>query len=364
MNNRRMTETVCDVLVVGAGPAGASAARQAAQAGASVLCVDRRHRVGEPVQCAEFVPLPMLPYTRGRGVLQQAIRGMHTLLPSGQGHQSPFPGLMIDRGAFDRALAARAVEAGAALWTGAHFQSWDGTCAGIWRDGTLHRIRSRLLIGADGPHSDAARLLGAPPQPCVQTRQYTVPLAKDYPDTDIFLADDYPGGYGWLFPKGRVANLGVGADRALARDLRAPLAALHQSMLDRGIVRSEILARTGGAIPVGGLRKLVWRNAVLVGDAAGLTHPITGAGIAAAVLSGECAGNATADWLGGRTNALADYAEEMHEQFGPSLARALSRRAALKSIWHTPRAREDSVMRSGWIAFDDYFKAPLAAVDA
>ncbi len=359
-----MTEIVCDVLVVGAGPAGASAAHRAAQAGASVLCVDRRQRVGEPVQCAEFVPLPMLPYAQGRGVLQQAIRGMQTLLPSGQGHHSPFPGLMIDRGAFDRALAGRAMEAGATLWTGAHFQSWDGSCAGIWRDGALRRVRPRLLVGADGPHSDVAKLLGAPPQPCVHTRQYTVPLANDYPDTDIFLADDYPGGYGWLFPKGSVANLGVGADRSLARNLKTPLAALHQSMVDRGIVRSEIIARTGGAIPVGGLRKIAWRNAVLVGDAAGLTHPITGAGIAAAVLSGECAGNAAADWLAGRADALDAYAEEMHEQFGPSLTRALCRRAALKSIWHTPRARNDDVMRSGWIAFDDYFKAPLAAMEA
>lgn len=347
-----------DVLVVGAGPAGASAAWRAAEAGARVLLVDRRAEIGTPVQCAEFVPLPMLPYTRDEGVNVQHIEGMLTFLPSEARHHSPFPGLMIDRGAFDRALAAKAVAAGATLWTSAHFDAWDGNLAIIRHAGATHRVRPRLLIGADGPHSIVADAVGLPDQEVVYTRQYTVPLHGDYRDTDIFLSDDYPGGYGWLFPKGEVANLGIGADRRFEANLKKPLDALHQAMVARGLVGPEILGRTGGAIPVGGVRPMVHGHVLLAGDAAGLTHPITGAGIPAAVISGEAAGEAAAAFLAsGDADALAGYEEDMRDQFEPSLQRAVRRRAALAQVWRRPQAREDTAMRSGWIAFDEYFAA-------
>ena len=64
----------------------------------------------------------------------------------------------------------------------------------------------------------------------VHTRQYTVPLQRPAADTDIWLSPEYPGGYGWLFPKGRLANLGVGADKRLAADLKGPLDRLHRRL--------------------------------------------------------------------------------------------------------------------------------------
>ena len=106
-----------DVLVVGLGPAGGSAAKLARLGGASVLAVERNRVIGEPVQCAEFIPLPMGAYARAEGVLQQRIVGMKSVLPSGTVHQSRFPGLMIDRAEFDRGIARDAAEAGAELWT-------------------------------------------------------------------------------------------------------------------------------------------------------------------------------------------------------------------------------------------------------
>ena len=347
-----------DVLVVGAGPAGASAAWRAADTGARVLLVDRRAEIGTPVQCAEFVPLPMLPYTRDAGVGVQRIEGMLTFLPSDARHHSAFPGLMIDRGAFDRALAAKAAAAGAQVWTAAHFDAWDGTVAHLRHGGTAHQVRPRVLIGADGPHSTVAHALGLADQEIVYTRQYTVPLNESYQDTDIFLSDDYPGGYGWLFPKGEVANLGIGADRRFEANLKMPLDALHAAMVERGLVGGEILYRTGGAIPVGGVRPMVHGTVLLAGDAAGLTHPITGAGISAAVFSGEAAGAAAAAFVrSGDAAVLAGYEEDLRDQFGPSLDRALRRRAALAQVWRRPQAREDDVMRSGWIAFEEYFAA-------
>lgn len=352
-----------DLLVVGLGPGGASAARRAAAAGLNVLAVDRRKVLGEPVQCAEFIPTPLGRYARAHPVRQQPITGMTTVLPSGAVHRSAFPGLMIDRAEFDRALASEAESHGAELWHPARLTALDagGRLATVHRDGRGHRIRYRALVAADGPHSTVAARQGLPPLSTVQTRQYTVPLHEPLQDTWIWLSDDYPGGYAWLFPKGNVANLGLGVDVRIQRDMKTPLDRLHRELLREGRVGAEIHRRTGGAIPVGGPREHLHHGVTLfVGDAAGLTHPITGAGIAAAVISGEAAGQAAAAFLDGDVEALQGYDEDMHDQFSAALARAVERRARLQPLWHTPAALQDGTQRRGWIAFDEYFETATA----
>lgn len=349
-----------DVLVVGLGPGGASAAKLARLGGASVLAVERNRVIGEPVQCAEFIPLPMSAYAQPEGVLRQRITGMKSMLPSGAVHQSEFPGLMIDRAEFDRAIARDAAEAGVELWAHTPLVGLDegDRLAVVRRDGEEQRIRYQVLVAADGPHSPVARYMGLAALETVNTRQYTVPLLRAYTDTDVWLSDEYPGGYAWLFPKGELANIGLGADRRFEGNLKRPLDSLHMELVRSGLVGSDIRFRTGGAIPVGGLRtKLVEGGVLFVGDAAGLTHPITGAGIAAAVVSGEGAGRAAAEYLvTGDTEALEDFEEDIRDQYEHAIERAVAHRRYLSSIWRTPAAHDDREMRRGWIAFDEYFE--------
>jgi geranylgeranyl reductase family protein len=352
-----------DLLVVGLGPGGGSAARRAAEAGVSVLAIERNHIIGEPVQCAEFIPNPMGAYAQAEHVLLQRITGMKSVLPSGQIKESEFPGLMIDRAEFDRAIACEAEEAGAELWTHSPLLGLDAARrrARVRHEGKEIEIEYRALVAADGPHSPTAHHLGLVPLETVNTRQYTVPLLHPYFDTDIWLSDEYPGGYAWLFPKGDLANLGLGADRRFEDNLKRPLDRLHEQLVERGVVGRDIRFRTGGAIPVGGLRdRLVEGEVVFVGDAAGLTHPITGAGIAAAVVSGELAGRAVAEFLASAdAEALADYEEDVRDQYETALARAVARRRYLNTIWRTQAANDDIEMRRGWIAFDEYFAASV-----
>lgn len=353
-----MTTLQVDLLIVGAGPAGTAAARAAADKGLRVLCVDRRAQIGLPVQCAEFVPMPLLRTVHETQSQVQTVAGMLTVLPSGFQQHSVFPGIMIDRGRFDQGLAELAGAAGAEVLTRTAFLGWDGQCARIkLPSGDIQEIEPQMLLAADGPHSPVAEAIGLPHQQVVYTRQYTVPLSHPYADTDIFLSDAFPGGYGWLFPRGPVANLGLGADKRFEDNLKLPLENLHQQMVARGIVGPEVLGRTGGAIPVGGLRPMVHDKVLLCGDAAGLTHPITGAGIPAAVISGAAAGLAVAAFLAGDSEALESYEEDMQDQFGPALRRAVQRRTSLEAVWRKPAAQEDQVMRSAWIAFDEYFAA-------
>jgi digeranylgeranylglycerophospholipid reductase len=354
-----------DLLVVGLGPGGGSAAGKAAAAGLDVLAIDRRSVIGEPVQCAEFIPNPMGRYAPAYPVRVQSIAGMTSILPSGKAVASDFPGLMIDRAEFDRAIAREAANCGAELWTAARLTALDPErrIATVRRDGLEQSVGYRALVAADGPHSTVAARLGLAPLDTVITRQYTVPLRRALDDTVVWLSDEYPGGYAWLFPRGEVANLGLGLDPHLEPDLKMPLERLHQRLVAQGQVGPEVLRRTGGAIPVGGPRERLHLDRIIfVGDAAGLTHPITGAGIAAAVISGEQAGTAAAAFLNGDTAALAEYEEDMRDQFGPALSRAVQRRRDLRPLWHTPAARQDATQRRGWIAFNEYFEHAQAAI--
>lgn len=355
-----MTHEV-DVLVIGLGPAGSAAATAAAQDGLSVIGIDRRHEIGLPVQCAEFIPLPMGKYAQADGVLYQHIKGMKSYLPSGAVAETEFPGLMINRAAFDQALADQARKQGADIWLNSRLVSLDAAncCAKISTNAGEITVTYKLLVAADGPHSYIAQALGLPDMEIVTTRQYTVPLKCEYTDTDIWLSANYPGGYAWLFPKGKWANLGLGLDKRYTADMKVPLDALHRQLVMQGLVGEEITYRTGGAIPVGGLREhLVVGNVLFTGDAAGLTHPITGAGIAAAVISGERAGQAAVAYLVQQDEcALTDFEEDIRDQFEVTVMRAVARRQWLDQYWKTEAAQTDALHRKSWIAFPDYFLA-------
>jgi flavin-dependent dehydrogenase len=300
-------------------------------------------------------------------VLLQKISGMNSVLPSGAAVATPFSGLMVDRAAFDQALAHGAGEAGATIHVDSIMTDLDArhSSAVIRTPHGAQHIRYRLLVAADGPHSTVAARLGLPRLATVNTRQYTVPLTAPYAATDIWLSQDYPGGYAWLFPKGSCANLGLGMDPRFAADMKTPLDALHRQLVAEGRVDSEIMFRTGGAIPVGGLRqRLAHDNILFAGDAAGLTHPITGAGIAAAVVSGERAAQAAQALIRqGDEHALADYEQDLREQFAESIARAVERRRELERAWHTPAAGSDAAHRRGWIAFPEYFTEEATCCD-
>lgn len=350
-----------DVLVVGLGPAGGAAASAAASAGLSVLAIERKHQIGVPVQCAEFIPLPIGRYAQTAGVLQQRISGMTSHLPTGLNATSALPGLMVDRAAFDQALAQQAVAQGAELWGECRLVRLDAQrcCAVVNTPTGATEITYRLLIAADGPHSSVAASLNLPALETVYSRQYTVPLHKPLENTEVWLSADFPGGYAWLFPSGMRANLGAGADKRFTHDLKQPLDALHHSLIEQGIVGADIISLTGGLIPVGGLRaELVLGNILFVGDAAGLTHPITGAGIAAAVASGELAGEAAAHYLQEhQREALVDYENEIRERYTPSLQHALARRRQRDEDWQT--GMNDAQHRQAWIAFPEYFEEVL-----
>jgi geranylgeranyl reductase family protein len=350
-----------DVLVIGLGPAGSRAAKAAARAGCRVIAVDRRRAAGRPVQCAEFVPALLDQELAGQeGVTSQRIRAMATFVEDQAADlKGDFPGRMIDRAAFDAALVERARGAGAdCRFAVAVHGIDDGGCVTLSDGSTL---APRVIIGADGPRSRVGQAIGSVNRELVETRQATVPLNAPHAATDIFLSGDFPGGYGWLFPKQTVANLGVGVAPDAKSRLPELLDALHHRLVDEGRVGHSVLALTGGAIPVGGaVRPVGTLGAVtvfLAGDAAGLANPVTGAGIAAATMSGALAGEAAAARLGGDMAAPDCYADELDALFGPSLARALTRRRELLDRYRDGARPDAAALRRGWISYPEYWAA-------
>lgn len=351
--------TPIDVLVIGLGPAGAAAAAAVAAAGHSVIGVDRREQAGIPVQCAEFVPsLIGLEVAELSASIRQSIEGMITYVEREEGDHSPdFRGVMISRADFDRDLVHKARDAGVdcRFSTPVRAIAADGAVELV----TGEIIRPRIIIGADGPRSLVGRALGQVNEDCVESRQITVPLLQPHNATDIFLSAAFPGGYGWLFPKGDVANLGIGLAPPWKDQLKPLLEQLHQRLVADGRVGSEVLGLTGGLIPVGGMLRAVGHlgqtQVFLAGDAAGLANPITGAGISAAVISGTMAGRAAASLLAGRDRAAEDFREELGDLFGPSLARALKRRQALLDCYARNELPQTDDLRVGWIAYPEYW---------
>jgi digeranylgeranylglycerophospholipid reductase len=342
-----------DVLVVGAGPAGSSAARAAAAGGAQVLIVERRRRVGIPVQCAEYVPAQIVRYAPlPERCIGQRIATLRTYLPDGERVETPAGGYVIDRAAFDQALAVAAHRAGARIWTQA--RALERTADGVLvrRGGEATEVRCRVLIGADGPGSTVGRWAGQENAAYIDARQVEVVLPVPHPSTEVHFHPLYRGGYGWLFPKGDTANVGVGVSRAMGGDPRAALGHL----LDRlGLAEGAIIGRTAGRVPTGGeVGALVAGNVLLAGDAAGQTHPITGAGVASAVIGGTLAGEAAARAVkAGDLALLRSYEDEWSTMRGP-LRHALAKRRYLDQHWSDDPARLSALLRETWIAFKAY----------
>lgn len=353
-----MNASIIDVLIVGLGPAGASAAAAAARNGARVVGIDRKASAGLPVQCAEFVPMALGSEAPVLHAECQLISAMQTMVEGDTPDLSEdFRGRMIDRARFDMELVARAKAAGAVCRFGISLARLSRDGVASLSDGS--KIGARVIIGADGPRSRVASAIGCENSELVETRQVTVPLNSAHDATDIFLSAESPGGYAWLFPKGDVANLGLGVSTQHRARLKPLLEALRRRLIADGRIGGDILGYSGGAIPVGGLNAangVVGASQVLLaGDAAGLVNPVTGAGIHAAVISGRIAGEAACAILSGRADAAAGYAEDLEDAFGVSIARALDRRRELLAKFDSGATPGKDDLRRGWIAYSQYW---------
>jgi digeranylgeranylglycerophospholipid reductase len=348
-----------DIVIVGAGPAGSRAAQAAAQQGAKVLLIDRKQRIGVPVQCAELVPqwISRHVHFSSKSVLQ-TVEKMVTHLPDGTSYEMEGPGYMLDRSLFDKELATLAILSGAQISTETKAVGFSSDGLIVQRRAKQEIIKSRVIIGADGVHSSVARCLGVPPHKTTVALQYEVVNPHPQNHVDIFFHVDYEGGYAWFFPKGKTANAGIGVVPPQASLLSNLMSHFLNSLVKSGRLSDmAIVAKTGGSIPCGVPRQTVFGNILLVGDAAGHAHPITGAGILNAVIGGEIAGRIAAEAVvRGDIRYLENYEIEWRETFEKSLSYGAFKREFLEKNWNKAEVDFEDLIRETWVGFKEYYE--------
>ena len=336
-----------DAIVIGAGPAGASAALPMARAGLRVLMIERRRQVGFPVQCAEYIPLALAGVVAApEAAIAQPVSTLRTFIEGALAAENDWPGVILNRAAFDQHLADRAIAAGATLWTGCAVSSVEDGAVTV----NARRLEAAVIVGADGPFSITARSMECAPAEFVYGLQVEAPLAAPMRHTEAHFRPEFLAGYAWVFPKGAWANVGVAVAGPAAARLPRLLDAFLAGLRQRGVVSpGPTRARTGGPIPVGGPpARTVRGHRALAGDAAGQTDAITGSGIPAAILCGQAAGEAA---LG----SLDSYEEDWRGTLEHSLRRALRHRRTQSAEWN--RGSFERLIRRTWIAFPECFDA-------
>lgn len=290
-----------DVVVVGGGPAGSTAARVAAEQGVRVLLLEEHSTVGRPIQCTGLLGLHGIELTRTRPDIRlRPITGAYVYAPDGtrltMGGQK-LQAYVIDRDRLDQQLIDDAQRSGVEVKTGAKAVAWEAGALTVVDpvNRTEQKIRTRLLIGADGAHSRVAKWAKLPrPNKCVYGVQVLVPHQPEREDfVEVFIGNQIaPNFFAWAVPAGKnTTRVGLATDNAKgARQLLNTLLAQRYS--------TDILSVQGGTIPFGLPSRTVAAGVMLVGDAAGQAKPTSGGGIYTGSLCGQIAGQVAAEAIG------------------------------------------------------------------
>lgn len=322
-----------DVIVVGAGPAGAMTATILAQKGHDVLLLDRYDFPRDKV-CGDAVPggaiERMWHYGMKDKIDTAVARGEFyelnkLLIVSPRGYEISAEFVDSTEGAdsyvaprmyFDHVIQQHAIDSGAQFCVAQAKEPLidDGKVVGVRvrENGTTHDLRAKITIGADGVTSAIARSLRPKQEQhddhhrAVAIRAYIEDIEEFPNEVEFYLYKDILPGYAWIFPLGEnKANIGLGMRLDHFRKYNKNLEKLLRQFLDMPAIKKRLL-RGGELKNIASWQlnfgsqprmKHVFNGALLVGDAAGFINPITGGGIHNSIISAELAANVVDDAL-------------------------------------------------------------------
>ena len=292
----------CDVVVVGAGPAGSTAAYECAKSGLKVLMFEEDPVVGIPVQCGEGLSCFALQHLNIKPedeFIAQNIKTLKVIFANGNWMVVHDGGYELNRDKFDQFLVKRAVDVGCELMTSAKVVDFnlETKIVKVIKNKKIFFVKAKIVIGADGSKSNIAQWSGL-----VAKEKWRERLIRAYELTmegvdvegfDMYFDFDIaPEGYLWIFKKGKsIANVGIATT---ATDSVNRL----ERFIEQKKINGTVLYKTAGAIPYKGPLEKTYADGVLIaGDAAGSTNPVFLGGISTAMQTGSLAGKTAVESL-------------------------------------------------------------------
>ncbi|KYH42466.1 MAG: geranylgeranyl reductase [Candidatus Bathyarchaeota archaeon B63] len=289
-----MSRSRTEILVVGAGPAGLIAAREASKRRVDVLVLEEHREIGLPCHCAGLLSLNglrRLGITLDGCFVQNMVRGAIFHSPSGLSfrveREEPVA-CVVDRVLLDRFLAHQALESGAEIRLGCKARDVDFRGDVVKVGSGEHTFEAEILIDAEGSSSRIVRAAGLEPLGAdgllsgLQLELAGVDVDQDY--VEVHLGRSVaPGFFAWVIPLGDgEARVGLGCSgadprRLIERFLKKRFGGCGYKMLE---------ARSGRIIVSGPIKRTYSHRLLVVGDAAGHVKPTTGGGV---ILGGICA---------------------------------------------------------------------------
>lgn len=304
---------VLDVVVVGGGPAGATAAERLAGQGYSVALIDKPGRI-KP--CGGAIPPRLIrDFSIPESQIVARANTARMISPKGRRVDMPIEGGtvgMVDREHFDEWLRKRARQAGALRYNGDYLnveRDEEGRPTVLFRPAGADksepptRIRTRMIIGADGARSKVAEQEVTTDRPPSVFAYHEIVKSPEGADPEAFQGNRCeihydgrlsPDFYAWVFPHGPCTSIGVGSGHK-GFSLKGAVSSLRETS---GLDDVETIRVEGAPIPLKPLK--VWDNGkdvMLAGDAAGCVAPASGEGIYYAMLGGDVAAESVAEVL-------------------------------------------------------------------
>ncbi len=349
----------CDVLIIGAGPAGSTLARVVAQQGHDVKVIDKRKEIGNPVRCGEALGVSE-PAKEGLDIPKYAIslevEGAKLISPRGKEILWKGPetkGYVLERKFFDKWLAELAVEQGAEVHSytrATRLLKENNKIVGVYASHggkEEFEIRAKIVVSAEGMEALIAREMGFKSYHSL----YDVDTCYEYEMKpyehenviELYFGEKIaPRGYVWIFPKAdKKANVGIGIGGNIVNGAKwgGTKGAAPKPLLDEFIENNPKLKNAstlldfGGVISVGApLKEVVKDNCLVIGTAAKQVDPIHGGGIALAMESGIIAGSAITTALKEGEHKLIEYQKKWWELKGEHLEKRLLLRKVMEKL--------------------------------
>lgn len=291
-----MSDHDFDVIIVGAGPAGSTAAHDLAISGVKVLLLDKetfpRYKAcggGIPIRTEKMLPFPITSVIEDSvHLLRVSALGQY---PFTQDSGKPFAH-MVMRSRFDNLLLEQAQIAGANFRPNTTIRKIENTNSGILISGEDFEATSDFLICADGAHSPIGKMagLGTDLIECAAWEVEILARCQDIqphtPSSTALIDIGFqPWGYTWMFPKSEVLSVGIVTPRSQASTMKARTVTYLEHL---GIAENQIKIAKGHKIRFRrGTERIASKRIALIGDAAGLADEFTQEGISYAIHSGK-----------------------------------------------------------------------------